>query len=137
MSPAFERLLRGGISRRQFVRRGTVTVAGLAGLDLLRAVPAFSKPKLGSAPKPIPGGFTVPDFNIVPINPDVHVLPPAVGFEMSTITDFNGAIAASEIQGSASGSDGTSFAFDTDMRFMDGEYVGSDGRHYHGTFGFI
>lgn len=136
-SQAFERLLRGGISRRRFVQRGAATVAGLAGLDLLRTVPAFGKAKLGSDPKPIPGGFTLPEFGIVPINPDVHVLPPAPGFEMSTITDFNGVLAASEIQGSATGSDGSRFSFDVDMRFMQGEYVGSDGRRYQGTFGFI
>lgn len=137
VSQAFERFLRGGISRRQFVRRGAVTVAGLAGLDLLRAAPAFATAKLGSDPKPIPGGFTLPEFGIVPIDPDVHVLPPAPGFEMSTITDFNGVLAAAEIQGSAKGSDGSRFAFDTDMRFMQGGYVGNDGRRYQGTFGFI
>ena len=63
--------------------------------------------------------------------------PPAVGFEMSTITDFNGVVAAADIQGAATGSDGSTFGFDTDMRFMDGEFVGEDGRLHHGTFGFV
>jgi hypothetical protein len=27
--------------------------------------------------------------------------------------------------------------FDTDMRFMQGEYVGVDGKNYHATFGFV
>lgn len=137
MPAAFERLVRAGMSRRQFVRRSAVAVAGIASLELLGAPATLAKPRLGSAPKPIPGGFTLPGFGIVPSNPDVHVLPPALGFEMSTITDFNGSIAATEIQGNATGSDGSSFTFDTDMRFMSGEYVGGDGRHYNGTFGFI
>ena len=67
----------------------------------------------------------------------MHVLPPAVGFEMSTITDFKGVIAAGEIQGAAHGSDGTPYDFDTDMRFMSGTYVDVDGRVRTGTFGFI
>jgi len=127
---------RGGaytpMTRRRFV---TATVAGVAGFELLRASPA--RGASAAAPKPIPGGFTIPDFALVPSGADIHVLPPAIGFEMSTITDFNGVIAASEIQGTATGSDGTSYTFDTDMRFMTGEYVGEDGLHHHGTFGFV
>ena len=132
---SFERVLRADISRRQFVRGSAVVVAGLAGFDLFAAAPAFGD--VGSPPKPIPGGFTVPDFGTVPINPAIHVLPPAVGFEMATITDFKGVLGAGEIQGSATGSDSSSYAFDADMRFMGGEYVGSDGRRHFGTFGFV
>ena len=52
-------------------------------------------------PRPIPGGFDG-NFDPVPADPSVHVLPPAVGFEMSTITDFDGVVGAAEIQGTAS-----------------------------------
>ena len=124
--------MRNTLTRRRFVG---VTVAGLAGSQLLRATPAFGSTT--SAPKPIPGGLSLSTFGPVPVDPDVHVLPPAIGFEMSTITDFNGTIAATEIQGTASGSDGSHWFFDVDMRFMDGEYVGEDGKHHHGTFGFV
>jgi hypothetical protein len=124
--------MRHTLTRRRFVG---VTIAGLAGPALLRATPALAKST--SAPKPIPGGFLVPSFTLTPTNPDVHVLPPAIGFEMSTITDFNGTVAATEIQGTATGSDRSTWHFDVDMRFMDGEYVGEDGRHHHGTFGFV
>jgi hypothetical protein len=58
----------------------------------------------------------------------LHLLPPGIGFEMSTITDFNGVIGGSETRGTARGSDGTKYSFDTDMRFMRGVYVGLDGR---------
>jgi hypothetical protein len=44
---------------------------------------------------------------------------------------------ASEIRGTAHGSDGTAYDFDADMRFMRGVYVGLDGRKHQGTFGFI
>jgi hypothetical protein len=121
------------LTRRQFVG---VTVGGVLAADLLHATPAFGKST--SAPKPIPGGLLIGNpITLTPANPDVHVLPPAVGFEMSTITDFNGTVAAADIQGTASGSDGSSWLFDADMRFMDGEYVGEDGKHHHGTFGFV
>jgi hypothetical protein len=56
---------------------------------------------------------------------------------MATITDFNGVVGAAELQGTASGSDGSSYTFDTDMRFMQGSYVGLDGRVYEGAFGFV
>jgi hypothetical protein len=56
---------------------------------------------------------------------------------MSTITDFNGAIGAAEIRGTAHGSDGTSYDFDADMRFMRGTYVGLDGGRRVGAFGFV
>jgi hypothetical protein len=73
----------------------------------------------------------------VPADPFIHVMPPAVGPEMSTITDFNGVIAAGEMQGTAHGSDGSSYTFDCDMRFMRGAYVRMDGRRRQGAFGFV
>ena len=124
--------MRQTLTRRRFVG---MTVDGLAGTELLRAMPAFSAST--AAPKPIPGGLLIPSFHTTPTNPAVHVLAPAIGSEMSTITDFNGTVAATEIQGTATGSDDSSWYFDADMRFMDGEYVGEDGKHHHGTFGFV
>ena len=62
---------------------------------------------------------------------------PGIGFEMSTITDFDGVVGGSETRGTARGSDGTSYSFDCDMRFMQGLYVGLDGRRHFGSFGFI
>ena len=137
MAQLYERALRAEISRRQFVRRGAVAVAGLAGLEAIVAAPAFAKKTPAAAPKPIPGGFKFPNFDLSPTAGDIHVLPPVPGLEMSTITDFNGQIGAADIKGDAVGSDGSSWTFDTDMRFMQGEYIGEDGRHHNGTFGFI
>jgi hypothetical protein len=121
-------------SRGRFLRRGAAAVGGMASLSVLGAAPAFGR--TNGQPRPIPGGFDQ-NFNPVPSDPLVHVLPPAVGFEMSTISDFNGVVGAGEIQGTATGSDGSRYTFDTDMRFMQGAYVGLDGRVYNGAFGFI
>ena len=127
--------LRDGVarrfSRRQLLQRSAVALGGVAGLGLLD--PSSVLGSAAAAPRPIPGGFDQ-NFNPVPSNPFIHVLPPSVDFEMSTITDFNGVIAASETQGTANQG---AYTFDCDMRFMRGAYVGLDGRLHNGSFGFI
>jgi hypothetical protein len=115
------------------MHRGAAAAGGLAGLGLLSPVSAIAA---NPAPRPIPGGFDK-DLMPVPKNPIAHVLVPGIGFEMSTITDFHGIVAASETRGTAHGSDGSSYDFDTDMRFMHGSYVAMDGRVRTATFGFI
>ena len=122
-----------GISRRDLLGR----TAGLAvGATFgLPALAAATKPGTG-VPNPIPGGFDA-EFNLVPQDPVIHVGIPAPGFEMSTITDFKGVVAGSEIRGAAHGSDGSRWDFDTDMRFMRGSYVDLNGRVRQGAFGFI
>lgn len=119
------------VTRAQFLRRGAVAAGGFALLDPLSALAGTS-----GQPKPIPGGFDS-NFNPVPADPFVHVLPPGLGFEASTIGDFNGALGAADIQGTARGSDGSAYDFDCDMRFMRGVYVDTTGRVREGSFGFI
>jgi len=121
-------------SRAQVLRRGAVAVGTLSAVGLLDAGPALAS--WGAQPNPIPGGFDQ-SFTPVPTDPFIHVLPPAVGFEMSTITDFRGVVVATEVQGEARGSDGSTYTFDADMRFMRGHYIGRDGRKRWGTFGFV
>ncbi len=121
-------------SRRQLLRDGAMAVGGAAGLGFIDPWSALARAP--AAPRPIPGGFDH-SFNLVPSGAFIHVLPPGIGFEMSTITDFHGVVGGSEIRGTAHGSDGSAYDFDTDMRFMRGAYVGLDGRVHHGTFGFI
>ena len=122
-----------GISRRDLLGR----TAGMAvGASLgLPALAAAAKPGTG-VPDPIPGGFDE-TFTPVPSDPFIHVLPPAPGFEMATITDFNGTIAAAEIQGAAVGSDGSEYGFDADMRFMEGTFVDTAKRLRRGAFAFV
>jgi len=130
----FDRAVAATMSRAQFFRRSAVAAGAVAGLGLLRTRGAAAATP--ADPSPIPGGFDE-NFNIVPSDPFIHVLPPTIGFEMATITDFDGVIAAAEIQGTAQGSDGTQYTFDTDMRFMHGRYVGLDGLIRTASFGFI
>ena len=127
------RLAYARMSRRQFVARSALAVGGLAGLELLR--PSFAFSASGSDPRPIPGGLA-PDFTGVPSDPFIHTFFPALGNEVSTITDFSGFVAAAEIQGAATGG-GKSLSFDADMRLIQGKYVGMDGRVHEGSFGFI
>jgi hypothetical protein len=108
-------------------------VGALAGVQLTHTGPAFAAT---AGPKPIPGGFSS-SFAPVAVNPAAHVFQPLKGGELNTIGDFNGFVAAAEIQGAAKGSDGSTYSFDCDMRIMQGSYIGTDGRLARGTFGFI
>lgn len=88
-------------------------------------------------PNPIPGGAS-------PLGIMVHHFPlPPTGTPLSglndpsEITDFNGFIGDTRIRGGGSGTGFAQLAFQTDMGFMQGEYIGQDGRHHHGTFCFI
>ena len=63
------------------------------------------------------------------------------GIDPSSITDFNGKVGVADIQGTgtATNPDGSTetLLFDTDMRFMNGVYVGADGAIHKGAFGFV
>jgi hypothetical protein len=124
------------LSRRQVLVRGAAAAGGLAGLGLLEPAVAFARGH--GVPNPIPGGLD-DSFNPVPSDPFIHVLAPGLGpgLEMATITDFKGVVGASEIRGTARGSDGSTWDFDTDMRFMQGTYVDQSGRVRKGSFGFV
>jgi hypothetical protein len=90
----------------------------------------------GSAvlPRPIPSGFVTP-FGVF-----IHHHLPGRGIEASQITDFRGMIGLAQLTGTGTGTlNGTSskLNFEIDNRFMQGTYVGVDGRRHQGTFGFI
>ena len=116
---------RARLSRRGFLWTTAATAAGLA----------VAKSD-GAAPKPIPGGF-----QFTPGGPFFHVSG-GPGGGNSSITDFNGFMGSAFISGTGTGTDLKTGAqsqlnFDSDMRFMEGEYIGVDGKHYHGTFAFV
>jgi hypothetical protein len=115
---------------RAVSRRNFVSASGLAGL-LTVAGAVDASP--GSEPRPIPGGFQGPGGELF------HVFFFGPGAEPSTITDFNGSVGVAAVQGPWSGGPPATppRVFDTDMRFMDGEYVGKDGKQHHGAFVFI
>lgn len=125
-------------SRRRFVRTAAGATALVAGNALWFPLAAGAAPKGDARPRPIPYLLTIPGFPLPPL----HVDFPWYGFEVSTITDFNGAVASAQIRGAGTGTDTqtrevTRYTFDADMRFMDGVYVGMDGHTRRGTFGFI
>lgn len=124
------------LSRRQVLVRGAAAAGGLAGFGLVEPALAFARGN--GDPSPIPGGLDG-SFNPVPSDPFIHVLAPGLGpgLEMATITDLDGVIGAADIRGTARGSDGSTWDFDTDMRFMQGTYVDRDGRVRKGSFGFV
>ena len=130
--------------RRRFLR----TMAGLglsSGLLVPGLVQGALEQNAGSCddddavlPNPIPGGAK-------PLGILVHHFPlgppgtPLANInDPSEITDFNGFIGDTHIRGAGTG---TGFAgplaFQSDMGFMKGEYIGDDGEHHHGTFCFI
>jgi hypothetical protein len=121
------------LSRRQVLVTGAGGVAAAAavlGASHWSAGLLHAAEPVPAAPRPIP--------ETIPGTP-FHILFPGQGEPLS-ITDFNGAFGIAHIQGSGTGTlAGTSesLLFDADMRFMQGEYVGVDGRHYHSTFGFV
>jgi hypothetical protein len=122
-------------SRRQLLGRSAAALGAVTAMGL--GDPSSVLGSTTAAPRPIPGGLDLTTFQYVPTGADVHFLLPGIGFEMATITDFNGVVGGSETRGKAHGSDGSSYTFDCDMRFMEGLYVGLDGRPHLGSFGFI
>jgi hypothetical protein len=122
-----------GLSRRRLIQGG----AGVFGVATLGGVGAgrASAAKPDWQPRPIPGGLAE-NFSPVPVDPVIHVLPPSIGFDVSTITDFKGVVGAAEIRGTAT--DGaTTYDFDADMRFMKGQYITIDGQLRDAAFAFV
>jgi hypothetical protein len=125
-------------SRRQLLRQ-----AGVAGLAVGSGLwlPTAARADDDVNPKPIPG---TTHFG-PPINNDFHFFfpgPADAGNEPSLITDFNGFIGVIDAKGTGTGTDTTTgkttpYLWATDMRFMQGVYVGVDGKTHQGTFAFV
>ena len=124
------------VSRRRFLGTAGATGVGLGlGSGLLTSAAAVADSG-GTAvlPRPIPSGF------VTPVGVFIHHHLPARGIEASQITDFRGTIGLAQVTGTGTGTlNGTSstLSFEIDNRFMQGTYVGVDGRRHRGTFGFI
>jgi hypothetical protein len=128
------------MSRRQFIR----TAAGVAGVSTALSAgvwrPGWVKAHQAYEPVPIPGGTPV-------LGGDFHVFGPGlidpVDAEPSTITDFNGFVGLAYISGTvtrtnmASGEVRTLPFVNNDMRFMKGNFRGTDGQLHRGAFAFI
>jgi len=85
-------------------------------------------------PGPIDGTPSASD----PEPPAAH----AAGRDPSLIFNFNGVVGQADLDMSGVGTDLTTgaksdYTFHTDMRFMKGRFVGTDGRVHRGAFAFI
>jgi hypothetical protein len=121
------------LTRRQFI--GTSAVVGGA------AMTAPLWPSLvASAATPLPDPRPIPQ-TIAPGAP-FHVQLLGTTSEPSTITDFHGIVGGVDLLGTGVATDTTTGA-ETQMftaidnRFMQGVYVGVDGKHHFATFGFV
>jgi hypothetical protein len=131
--------LSSSISRRQFARNAARTaVVGAAFGSLWR--PGRAEAKASFAPVPIPGGTPF-------LGGSYHVFGPAafdpIDAEPATITNLNGFSGLAYVSGMVTQTNvqtGEQLRFpfvDSDMRFMRGEFRGTDGRMHHGAFAFI
>jgi hypothetical protein len=133
------------LSRRQLLGR----TAGVAGAVVGSAfgLPAFASAaaSANAAPRPIPGGTTIDGLGTFhfyfPTSPNPVGSPDTIESgrgDPSTITDFNGFLGVGDWSG-GTGRDqnGTTLYWAADVRFMDGEYIGLDGRHHQGAFAFV
>jgi hypothetical protein len=128
-----------GISRRQFARSAARATAIVVALGSLWR-PGTAQAKASFAPVPIPGGTPA-------LGGAYHVFGPAafdpIDAEPATITNLNGFSGLAYISGMVTQTNtktGEQLRFpfvDSDMRFMKGEFRGTDGRMHHGAFAFI
>jgi hypothetical protein len=97
-------------------------------------------------PEPIPGGIELGPDQVIhvwaPGPPDITlpytgVVLQGLDVEPTTIRDFKGFSAVAFHVGTATGSDGELYDFETDVRAFRGTYVDGDGERRFGTFGFI
>lgn len=141
------------LSRRNLIRGA---VGAFTGASLYRPQPAFADDNkndnnhdhadhLGSnLVNPIPGGV-VPfrPFGVIvhhnPLNPAVSL--PNIS-DPSQITDFDGFVGLTHIRGAGTGTNTvtgatTPLAYQADMGFVQGKFIGTDGHPHHGTLAFV
>lgn len=135
------------VSRRSLIR-GAASAA--LGAGLLHPKLTYANGDDGSedgaclTPKAIPGGVSpLKPFGIVihhnPLNP---AAPLANINDPSQITDFDGFVGLTHIRGGGTGTDtmtgaSSPLAFQADMGFNKGKFIGIDGREHKATFAFV
>lgn len=140
----------GWLSRRNLIRGtvGTVLGAGLLRPSWLRADEDeddddHEESAACVGPNPIPGGVKgLAPFGIfIHHNPLNAANPLANLHDPSQITDFDGFVGLTHIQGTGTGTDTeghtTPLKYQADMGFSQGKFVGTDGRVHRGTFAFV
>lgn len=134
------------LSRRSLIRAG----AGAAvGASFLLPKPGFAGDEEDAAcalANPIPGGVApFSPFGVFihhfPLNPANQLTIGKIN-DPSQITDFDGFVGLTHIRGAGIGKntvtgDQTDLAFQADMGFSQGRFIGADGRKHEGTFAFV
>ena len=136
------------LSRRGLLRgaAGTMLGAGFLRPKLVHASDVDGEgeqaPCVG--PNPIPGGVVglKPYGIFVHHNPLNPATPLANINDPSQITDFDGFVGLTHIRGGGTGTDTgtgamTPLAFQADMGFSQGTFMGTDGHQHRGTFVFV
>jgi hypothetical protein len=127
------------VTRRGFLSTATAA-AGLAVASEFALAPLATAAEKTGEPKPIPGGAGTIAGVAIHHNPLPAVPTTALTQinDPSEIGDFNGMIIDTQIRGLGTGTGlATPVSFRADMGAMQGEYVGEDGKHHHGSFVFI
>ena len=140
---------RSGSSRRAFL--GAFTCAGTAlGVGLLGSKSALARSdddashRAGGLITPIPGGLAP----FAPFGIFIHHNPLKPGTSLgnindpSQINDFDGFVGLTHIRGGGIGTDTatgntTPLAYQADMGFSQGKFMGADGERHKGTFAFV
>jgi len=145
---SWKKIARKCVTRRNLIRvaAGTVVGAGFLHSQSVHADDGDGDSQRASCfdPNPIPGGVPgLKPFGIFihhnPLNP---VTPLANINDPSQITDFDGFVGLTHIRGGGTGTDTatgatTPLAFQADMGFSQGRFIGTDGRRHEGTFAFV
>ena len=120
------------VSRRTILKAGAVTAAVVATASVISPSGALAAQPGEGIPVPVPAN---PAFG------GLHIYGVSVGSEPASITDFTGFVGAAIVDGTGIGRDASgnkeSLLFDTDMRFMEGTFRGTDGLLHEGTFAFV
>lgn len=145
-SGGFEMGRTRGLSRRSMLRGTAGAVLGASLLDpkWVHAIEDDDDDESRGDPNPIPGGVK----GLAPFGIFIHHNPlkASAGLanlnDPSQISDFAGFVGLTHIQGAGMGTDTKTgmkmpLAYQADMGFSKGKFVGTDGRVHRGTFVFV
>ena len=150
-----ESILKKKFEQRRVSRRNLIYGAAgtMVGASLLRPKPVFadgdddrSETTGCNLANPIPGGvvpfkpFGVPVHHN-PLNPANRMAVAGIN-DPSQITDFDGFVGLTHIRGGGTGTNTdtgatTPLAFQADMGFGKGKFIGADGRRHEAAFAFV
>lgn len=144
----WKKLQQQWLTRRSLIRgaAGTALGAGLLRPKLVHANDddGDSEHTACIGPNPIPGGITaLKPFGIFVHHNPLNPLTPLANInDPSQITDFDGFVGLTHIRGGGMGTDTatgvtTRLAFQADMGFSQGKFIGTDGQRHKGTFVFV